>query len=98
MQYGYYLHPDISDQRMVGMLREIEEDLHRKIRTKPGDETNALYARIKYLRVFLQVLFSFRKDDNGPCMPEIQRLLLTCTEMLYVVQDTVYLGKTSDDR
>lgn len=30
MHYGYHLNPDISEPRMIGMLREVEEDLHRK--------------------------------------------------------------------
>lgn len=34
MQYGYHIFPDISEQRMIGMLREVEEDLHRKTRMK----------------------------------------------------------------
>lgn len=34
MQYGYHLNPDISEQRIIGMLREVEEELHRKIRSK----------------------------------------------------------------
>lgn len=34
MQYGYHLNPDVSEQRMIGMLREVEEDLHREVRSK----------------------------------------------------------------
>lgn len=34
MQYGYHLNPDISEQRIIGMLREVEEELHRKIRSR----------------------------------------------------------------
>lgn len=32
MQYGYHLNPDVSEQRIIGMLREVEEELHRKMR------------------------------------------------------------------
>ncbi|XP_018578871.1 N-alpha-acetyltransferase 35, NatC auxiliary subunit [Anoplophora glabripennis] len=98
MQYGYHLNPDISEQRMIGMLREVEEDLHRKLRSKHTDQTQAVFARIKFIRVFLQVLISFRKEDQLPCIPECQRLLTTSNDMLYIVQDTVYLGiKNNDD-
>lgn len=34
MQYGYYLNPDISDQRIIGMLREVEEDYQKRTRAK----------------------------------------------------------------
>lgn len=36
MQYGYRLVPDVSEQRTVGMLREVEEDLLRRLRQRPA--------------------------------------------------------------
>lgn len=30
MQYGYHLNLDVSEQRIIGILREVEEELHRK--------------------------------------------------------------------
>ncbi|KAG5899726.1 hypothetical protein JTB14_030114 [Gonioctena quinquepunctata] len=96
MQYGYHLNPEVSEQRMIGMLREVEEDLHRKTRSKPNHKTHAVFARIKFMRIFLQVLISFRKEDQ-PSVAECQRMLANCLEMLYVVQDTVELGVKSED-
>lgn len=99
MQYGYHLNPDISEQRMIGMLREVEEELHRKTRSNPNDMTQALYARIKFLRVFLQVLMSLKKIDDQPSsLPDCPRLMVTCSEMLTIVQETVCLGIRSADR
>lgn len=37
MQYGYRLNPDIFEQKIIGMLKEIEEDLHKKSRLKNPD-------------------------------------------------------------
>lgn len=34
MQYGYHLNPDISEQRIIGMLREVEEDYQKRARAK----------------------------------------------------------------
>lgn len=34
MQYGYHLNPDISEQRILGMLREVEDELNKKTRLK----------------------------------------------------------------
>lgn len=36
MQYGYRLIPDVSEQRTIGMLREVEEDLSRRLRQRPA--------------------------------------------------------------
>lgn len=99
MQYGYHLNPDISEQRMIGMLREVEEELHRKTRTNPTDTVQALFARMKFLRMFLQILMSFKKnDDQSSSLPDCHRLLGACSEMLTIVQDTICLGATSEDR
>lgn len=38
MQYGYRLSPDVSEQRIIGMLREVEEDLHKRTRMKLSEE------------------------------------------------------------
>lgn len=35
--FGYSLSPDINEQRVVAMLREAEDELNRKIRSKPAD-------------------------------------------------------------
>jgi hypothetical protein len=37
MVYGYRLVPDVSEPRTMGMLKEVEEELHRRIRSKPSD-------------------------------------------------------------
>jgi hypothetical protein len=37
MVYGYRLVPDVSEPRTIGMLKEVEEELHRRTRSKPSD-------------------------------------------------------------
>lgn len=39
MQYGYHLNPDISEQRILGMLREVEDELFKKTRLKQDINT-----------------------------------------------------------
>ncbi|CAH1256461.1 unnamed protein product [Diabrotica balteata] len=97
MQYGYHLNPDISQQRMIGMLREVEEDLYRKNRSNPDPETHALFARIKFLRLFLQVLISMFKKDEQPVISECNRLLTNCLDMLHIMQKTMHMGIISKD-
>lgn len=36
--YGYRLQQEITEQKTISMLREVEEELHRKSRIKPVDE------------------------------------------------------------
>lgn len=45
MQYGYHLSPGISEQRILGMLREVEEELYKKTKLKhtENDNVNLLY-------------------------------------------------------
>ncbi|KAL1513405.1 hypothetical protein ABEB36_002825 [Hypothenemus hampei] len=99
MQYGFHLNPDISEQRMIGMLREVEEELHRKVRNKQAErETQAIFARIKFIRIFLQVLNTLRKEDQQPnSLNDCQRLLHSAGEVLQIMKDTVELGQGAKD-
>ena len=36
--YGYRLQQDITEQKAISMLREVEEELHKKSRIKPVDD------------------------------------------------------------
>jgi hypothetical protein len=93
MQYGYHLNPDISEQRIIGMLREVEEELHRKIRSKQsGIEIQAVHVRIKFVRVFYQALTLMRREPQASITTDCQRLLTTASDMLSIMKDTVDLG------
>lgn len=49
--YGYRLQQDITEQKTVAMLKEVEEELHRKSRIKPvDDESNKEVIYITKLR------------------------------------------------
>lgn len=91
LQYGYHLNPDISEHRMFNMLRDVEENLERKFRVKPNIETQALASRIKFTRIFLQILISFAKDQMHS-IPDRPKLLNICLEILSVVEETITLG------
>ncbi|XP_044256137.1 N-alpha-acetyltransferase 35, NatC auxiliary subunit [Tribolium madens] len=98
MQYGYHLNPDVSEQRIIGMLREVEEELHRKIRSKQSSsEIQAVHARIKFMRVFYQALTLMRREDQPPAITDCQRLLLTASDQLIIMKETVNLGLQAGD-
>ncbi|XP_022908455.1 N-alpha-acetyltransferase 35, NatC auxiliary subunit [Onthophagus taurus] len=97
MQYGYQLNPDISEQRIITMLREVEEELHRKMQNRDRENDIeglvALFTRIKFMRVLYQVLIMLiqRKDDS-PMIIDCHRLLAAASDMLFVMKKTVELG------
>lgn len=63
MQYGYHLNPDISEQRIIGMLREIEEDYQRRTRAKQSKVGGRFRLGFAYLFVSLPG----RVDRGGLC-------------------------------
>lgn len=104
--YGYKLQHDITEQKIIAMLREIEEELHKKSRIKPINENNeneyndglALYSRIRFTKLFYQILSSMGKKDNlMQNTSDCQRFLTNCTDMIQVMIKTVCRGDKYDD-
>ncbi|KAE8751999.1 hypothetical protein FOCC_FOCC001162 [Frankliniella occidentalis] len=107
MQYGYRLVPDVSEQRTVGMLREVEEDLFRRLRQRPpqreADCLGALLARIKFIRLLYSVLGVLGRQDTEPearkeLRPEseLHKALNMCSEQLTIMRSTIPLAIPSD--
>ncbi|KAJ4436505.1 hypothetical protein ANN_16536 [Periplaneta americana] len=99
MVYGYRLVPDVSEPRTMGMLKEVEEELHRRTRSKPSDPSSseehedlvALYSRIKFMRLFYQALVCLGRREQ-PGLSDCHRLLASCSELLATMQKTVGRG------
>lgn len=58
MQYGYRLSPDIFEQKIIGMLKEVEEDLHKKSKLKNPEVKSIevlpfFFLIIQYVLIFL---------------------------------------------
>lgn len=53
-----------------------------------------LFARIKFIRIFYQVLICLlsKKDDQTNLMVDCNRLLTTASDMLFIMSNTVDLG------
>ncbi|XP_075215671.1 N-alpha-acetyltransferase 35 isoform X2 [Lycorma delicatula] len=100
--YGYRLLPDVSDQRAVGMLREVEDELGRKLRGKPPpdplelselDDCLALLTRIRFTRLFYQSLCGLNRRENQTSgIGECQKLLATCAELVPSLLKTIDRG------
>ncbi|XP_046490624.1 N-alpha-acetyltransferase 35, NatC auxiliary subunit [Neodiprion pinetum] len=104
--YGYRLQQDITEQKTIAMLKEVEEELHRKSRIKPvDDESNreyndalALYARIRFTKMFYQTLSLMgRKEQLHQNLADCQRLLSNCSDMMQVMIKTVSRGVKADE-
>ncbi|XP_065348980.1 N-alpha-acetyltransferase 35, NatC auxiliary subunit [Cloeon dipterum] len=103
--YGFRLVPDITETRALGMLREVEDELSKKMKASkskimeqsPRDEqliaqhedTLALYSRIKFTRTFYLALSALGKRDQTL---EQGRYLGGCSELLVILQKTVDRG------
>ncbi|XP_043478870.1 N-alpha-acetyltransferase 35, NatC auxiliary subunit [Leptopilina heterotoma] len=104
--YDYRLQQDITEQKTVAMLREVEEELHRKSRIKPTTEEKekeyndglALYARMRFTKMFYQTLsFLGKRDQLHSNLTDCQRLLSNCTDMIQVMIRTVNSGSKADE-
>ncbi|XP_008554508.1 N-alpha-acetyltransferase 35, NatC auxiliary subunit [Microplitis demolitor] len=103
--YGYKLHLEVTESKTISMLKEVEDELHRKSRIKPVNEETekeyndglALYARIRFTKNFFLALSLMGKKDNvAQNLGDIQRLLSNCTDMIQVMIRTVSRGEKSD--
>ncbi|XP_071449323.1 N-alpha-acetyltransferase 35, NatC auxiliary subunit [Hetaerina americana] len=106
MAYGYRLVPDISEARALGMLREVEEDLHRRLKgtrarmaesrdaltQREHEDLLALYSRIKFTRMLYQALLALGQKREQSSLSDCQRFLAGCTEVLLILQKTTYRG------
>lgn len=109
--YGYKLACDVTDVRAAGMMKEVEDELSRKVkstRVKPGEkidpnqlalheEALAVYSRIKFCRLFQQALIIFNKKGSEG-VEEVERLLMQCLEVLPVLRRTISLGVQPDPK
>ncbi|XP_021369661.1 N-alpha-acetyltransferase 35, NatC auxiliary subunit-like isoform X1 [Mizuhopecten yessoensis] len=90
MTYGFKMAGDVTDVRVTGMMKELEEDLHRTLKTtrsKQGEErdaetekehflTSTLFSRVKFHRLFYAMLLSFSKEKMEDFI--MGRAVLTC--------------------
>lgn len=64
-----------------------------------NESYTALNTRIKFVRLFLQILLSFNRHENhSSSMGETQRLLTTCGLLIPSLIKTVDLGVPKNER
>lgn len=109
--YGYKLDCDVTEIRATGMMKEVEEEMSRTVkstRAKPGEESDAtqlaqheealaVHSRIKFCRLFYQALIIFNKKGCAG-VEEAERLLQQCLEVIPILRRTLSLGVQPDPR
>lgn len=109
--YGYKLANDISEWETTGMLRQVEDELQRKVkvtRSKQGEEWNsemqsqhkdalAVFSRIKFCRLFYQALLAFGKKESFG-VEDVLKFLGHCTELLPILQTSTEQGIQPEPR
>lgn len=93
MSYGYKLHPEIPEQKVMILLKESEEDLLKIVRTSTeAESTWALHARMKFIRLLYQSLLSLSKfgqsQTNSGNLTDTQRILGSCLEVVPILVRT----------
>ncbi|XP_063432327.1 N-alpha-acetyltransferase 35, NatC auxiliary subunit-like [Mytilus trossulus] len=105
MTYGFKMAADITDVRATGMMKEVEDDINRILKTtrsKPGEDRQpdieqehelnmALYSRIKFTRLFLTLLLSLNKEKCEG-VPHVKKLVTQMEEVLPVIKTTLSCG------
>ena len=105
MTYSFKLAYDLTEVQVTAMLRDVEEELNRSMkatRVKSGTERDAtteekhmrveaLYARIKFVRLLLLVMANVGKE-KGLGLDAVKKHLMMMKELIQVIQKTSVLG------
>lgn len=96
---------ELSDQKVVAMLKDSENDIQRKSRdmdsaSEAYENLMAVFNRIKFTRLLLQSLLllyptkSFSPNEME--MSEISKLLTSAIELLPAIKKTISRGTEPD--
>ncbi|XP_048449392.1 N-alpha-acetyltransferase 35, NatC auxiliary subunit [Rhincodon typus] len=105
MTYGFKMANNVTDLRVTGMLKDVEDDLQRRVkstRSRQGEERNpevelehqqctAVFSRIKFTRLLLTALIAFTKKEMS-AISEAQKLMTQASDLLPAVQNSIHHG------
>lgn len=107
MSYGFKMAGDLTETRASGMLKEVEDDLNRKLRAlrqKQGGTddssseseneyrvTVALHTRVRFYRHFYALLLVFGKDKPEG-LGQAQKLITQLQELVPMMRSTLFHG------
>uniref|UniRef100_H2ZHX8 N-alpha-acetyltransferase 35, NatC auxiliary subunit n=2 Tax=Ciona savignyi TaxID=51511 RepID=H2ZHX8_CIOSA len=104
LTYGFKFAGQVSPMRAVGMLRECEDDVSRSLRISKSQPATpdepallqAVLARLKFVRLFLQLLSPFGNKEKEVLQGN-RKLLGQLSEQLTIIDKTTNLGLASSN-
>uniref|UniRef100_A0A3Q3BPI5 N-alpha-acetyltransferase 35, NatC auxiliary subunit n=1 Tax=Kryptolebias marmoratus TaxID=37003 RepID=A0A3Q3BPI5_KRYMA len=110
MTYGFKMANNVTDLRVTGMLKDVEDELQRKVkstRSRQGEQRNpdvelehqqclALFNRIKFTRLLLTALIAFTKKETS-AVSEAQKLVVQAADLLSPIHSSIQYGIQSQN-
>ncbi|XP_063050959.1 N-alpha-acetyltransferase 35, NatC auxiliary subunit isoform X2 [Engraulis encrasicolus] len=105
MTYGFKMANNVTDLRVTGMLKDVEDDLQRRVkstRSRQGEDRDpevelehqqclALFSRVKFTRLLLTALIAFTKKETS-AVSEAQKLMSQAADLLPAIHSTIHHG------
>ncbi|XP_072462163.1 N-alpha-acetyltransferase 35, NatC auxiliary subunit isoform X1 [Notamacropus eugenii] len=105
MTYGFKMANSVTDLRVTGMLKDVEDDMQRRVkstRSRQGEERDpevelehqqclAVFSRVKFTRVLLTVLIAFTKKETS-AVTEAQKLMIQAADLLSAIHNSLHHG------
>ncbi|XP_077988706.1 N-alpha-acetyltransferase 35, NatC auxiliary subunit-like [Glandiceps talaboti] len=109
MTYGFKLATNVSDLRVGGMLKEVEEEYSKRIkstRIRKGEERDAatevehqqyiaVQSRIKFCRMFYAAIMALNRKEVKQGVIEAKRHIQQAGQLLGMIKNTIHYGRQS---
>uniref|UniRef100_A0AAY4BH57 N-alpha-acetyltransferase 35, NatC auxiliary subunit n=1 Tax=Denticeps clupeoides TaxID=299321 RepID=A0AAY4BH57_9TELE len=105
MTYGFKMANNVTDLRVTGMLKDVEDELQRRVkstRSRQGEHREpeveqehqqclAVFSRVKFTRLLLTALICFTKKEMS-AVSEAQKLMSQAADLLPAIHSTIHHG------
>uniref|UniRef100_A0A4W3HG22 N-alpha-acetyltransferase 35, NatC auxiliary subunit n=1 Tax=Callorhinchus milii TaxID=7868 RepID=A0A4W3HG22_CALMI len=100
MTYGFKMANNVTDLRVTGMLKDVEDDLQRRVKSNihcclilmfQHQQCTAVFSRIKFTRLLLTALIAFTKKETS-AVSEAQKLMTQAADLLPALQNSTHHG------
>uniref|UniRef100_A0A665VA75 N-alpha-acetyltransferase 35, NatC auxiliary subunit n=1 Tax=Echeneis naucrates TaxID=173247 RepID=A0A665VA75_ECHNA len=95
MTYGFKMANNVTDLRVTGMLKDVEDELQRKVKVL-HQQCLALFNRIKFTRLLLTALIAFTKKETSS-VSEAQKLVAQAADLLSAIHSSIQHGIQSQN-
>ncbi|XP_023554940.1 N-alpha-acetyltransferase 35, NatC auxiliary subunit [Octodon degus] len=90
MTYGFKMANSVTDLRVTGMLKDVEDDMQRRVKVYMSS-VHAVFSRVKFTRVLLTVLIAFTKKETS-AVAEAQKLMVQAADLLSAIHISLHHG------